>query len=109
VIAGAVPNTVLCTVQALVEFIFQAQGLFLYEDHLHSMLQALCEFHYYKSSIIVAGGRRGKKGIIPHFQILKLKGFIWTIWATHKMGAPYQHTSDITEWCHVTHVKALYC
>ena len=107
-IAGAVPNTVLCAVRALVEFIFQAQGLLLYEDHLHSMLQALREFHYYKSSIIVAGGRRGKKGIIPHFQIPKLEGFIRTIWATRKMGAPYQHTSDITERCHATHVKAPY-
>jgi len=55
-IAGTVPNIVLCAVRALVKFIFQAQGLLLYEDHLHSMLQALCEFHYYKSSIIVAGG-----------------------------------------------------
>jgi hypothetical protein len=107
-IAGTVPNTVLCAVRALVEFIFQAQCLLLYKDHLHSMLQALHEFHYYKSSIIVAGRQQGTKGIIPHFQILKLEGFIRTIWATCKMGAPYQHTSDITERCHATHVKAPY-
>ncbi|KIM88976.1 hypothetical protein PILCRDRAFT_61652 [Piloderma croceum F 1598] len=107
-IAGAVPNNVLCAIRALVEFIFQAQGLLLYEDHLHSMEQALPEFHHYKSSIILAGGRRGKKGIIPHFRIPKLEGFIQAVWSTRMMGAPYQYTSDTTERCHQTHVKAPY-
>jgi hypothetical protein len=108
VIAGAVPTNVLCAIRALVEFIFQAQGLLLYEDHLHSMVEALREFHHYKSSIIIAGGQRGKNGIIPHFRIPKLEGFIRTVWATQMMGAPYQYTSDITERCHTTHVKAPY-
>ena len=56
VIAGVVTINVLCTVRALVKFIFQAQGLLLYEDHLHSMNEALREFHHYKNSIIFAGG-----------------------------------------------------
>ena len=54
-IAGAVPVHVLCAICALVKFIFQAQGLLLYDDHLHSMEQALHEFHHYKASIILAG------------------------------------------------------
>jgi hypothetical protein len=105
VIAGAVPDNVLCAVRALVEFIFQAQGLLIFDDHLHSMEQALLEFHHYKSSVILAGGRRGKNGIIPHFRIPKLEGFTRTVWSTRMMGAPYQYTSDITERCHATHVK----
>jgi len=72
------------------------------------MNEALREFHHYKNSIIFAGGRQGKNGIIPHFRIPKLKGFIQMVWATCMLGAPYQYTSDITERCHTTHVKAPY-
>jgi len=108
VIAGAVPNDVLCAVRALVEFIFQAQSLLLYDDHLHSMDEALREFHHYKSSIILAGGRRGKRGIIPHFRIPKLEGLIRAGWSIRMMGSLSQYTSDTTERCHRTHVKTPY-
>ena len=107
-IAGAVLNNVLCAVRALVEFIFQAQSLLLYDDHLHSMDKALREFHHYKSSIILAGGWRGKNGIIPHFWIPKLEGFIQAVWSVRMIGSIAQYTSNTTEHCHQTHVKAPY-
>jgi hypothetical protein len=108
VIAGAVPDNVLCTIRALVEFIFQAQSLLLYDEHLHALDEALREFHTYKNSIIISGGRRGKKGPIMHFNIPKLEGMNRVAWNASMMGAPYQYTSDITERCHITHVKTPY-
>jgi hypothetical protein len=57
VIAGAVPDCVLCAVHTLIEFIFQAQGLLLYDEHLHALGEALHEFHTYKNAIVNAGGQ----------------------------------------------------
>lgn len=108
VVAGAVPADVLCAVRALVEFIFQAQNLLLYDEQLHALREALREFHTYKNAIIIAGGRRGKRGPIPHFNIPKLELMQGVVDSARLMGAPYQWTSDITERCHITHVKVPY-
>ncbi|KAI6105052.1 hypothetical protein EDD16DRAFT_1695759 [Pisolithus croceorrhizus] len=101
VAAGALPDDVLCTLRAITEFIFLAQGLFHYDETIHSLNEALREFHHYKSSILRAGGRLGKNGPLNHFQIPKLE-------LAQHMGAPYQWSSDITECCHITHVKMPY-
>ncbi|KAG2357545.1 hypothetical protein BDR07DRAFT_1453046 [Suillus spraguei] len=108
VIVGAIPNDVACALHAITEFIFQAQNLFLYDKTLHSLAEALCEFHHYKYSIITAGGRCGKNGPLTHFQIPKLELMQHVIQSTRAMGAPYQWSSDITECCHITHVKQPY-
>jgi hypothetical protein len=93
----------------LTEFIFQAQGLLLYDEHLYALREALRKFHTLKNSIIIAGGRRGKNGPIPHFNIPKLEGMQRVADSVIWMGASYQYTSDITERCHITHVKTPYC
>lgn len=106
--AGAVDRDIpqtLPALRAIVDFIFQAQGLLLYEEHLHSLSEALREFHINKNAIIMAGGRRGKKGLIGHFNIPKLEAMQWLVRSARLMGAPYQYTSDITERCHCTHCK----
>ncbi|KAG1751022.1 hypothetical protein EDB19DRAFT_1893166 [Suillus lakei] len=108
VIVGAVPNEVAHALHAITEFIFQAQNLFLYDETLHSLSKALCKFHYYKDFILTAGGRHGKNGPLNHFQIPKLELMQHVIWSTRAMGAPYQWSSDITEHCHITHVKQPY-
>ncbi|KAG1825737.1 uncharacterized protein BJ212DRAFT_1295109 [Suillus subaureus] len=108
-IAGAVPDDVACTLHTITEFIFQAQNLFLYDKTLHLLTEALCEFHHYKVSIITAGGHRGKNGPLNHFQIPKLELMQHVVQSTRAMGAPYQWSSDITERCHITHVKQPYC
>ncbi|KAG2352937.1 hypothetical protein BDR07DRAFT_1497345 [Suillus spraguei] len=59
-IVGIVPNNVACALCAITEFIFQPQDLFLYDKTLHSLAEALRDFHHYKDSIITAGGCRGK-------------------------------------------------
>jgi hypothetical protein len=108
VAAGAVPDDVLCALRAITEFIFLAQSLFHYNETIHSLNEALREFHHYKSSILKAGGRLGKNGPLNHFQIPQLTLAQHIARSIRKMGAPYQWSSDITERCHITHVKTPY-
>ncbi|KAG1839660.1 hypothetical protein DFJ58DRAFT_845641 [Suillus subalutaceus] len=105
VIVGAVPDEVACVLRAITEFIFQAQNLFLHDETLHSLSEALRKFHHYKDSILAAGGCHGKNGPLDHFQIPKLELMQHVVWSTQAMGAPYQWSSDITECCHITHEK----
>ncbi|KAI5980755.1 hypothetical protein EDD15DRAFT_2186505 [Pisolithus albus] len=108
VAAGALPDDVLCALRAITEFIFLAQALFHYDETIHSLNEALREFHHYKSSILRAGGRLGKNGPLNHFQIPKLELAQHVARSIRQMGAPYQWSSDITERCHITHVKMPY-
>ncbi|KAG1724156.1 uncharacterized protein EDB91DRAFT_1239997 [Suillus paluster] len=108
VIVGAVPDEVACALCAITEFIFQAQNLFLYDETLHSLSEALRKFHYYKDFILTAGGHHGKNSLLNHFQIPKLELMQHVARSTRAMGAPYQWSSDITEHCHITHVKRPY-
>lgn len=108
VAAGAVPEDVLCAIRSLVEFIFQAQNLYHYTETLHALSEALREFHHYKNSIILAGGRLGKNGPLSHFEIPKLELMQGVVTSIQDLGAAYQWTSDITERCHITHVKTPY-
>ncbi|KAI6022479.1 hypothetical protein BKA83DRAFT_4054337, partial [Pisolithus microcarpus] len=108
VAAGALPDNVLCAVRAITEFIFLAQNIYLYDETLHALTEALREFHHYKRSIISAGGRQGKNGPLQHFQIPKLELAQHVVRSTRAMGSPYQWSSDITERCHITHVKTPY-
>lgn len=108
VAAGAVPPFVLRALRSMVDFIFQAQRLVHCDETLYALTEALREFHHFKDAIIAAGGRRGKKGIIPHFQIPKLETMQHVVRSIRAMGAAYQWTSDITERCHITHAKTPY-
>lgn len=100
--AGAVPQQVLQSLRAMTEFIFIAQTLFFWPEHIFALESALEEFHHYKNAIILAGGRRGKHGPIPHFNIPKLEMMQGVADSIRHMGAPYQYTSDTTERCHIT-------
>lgn len=106
--AGGVSPHVLRVIRAIVDFIFQAQSLLLYDEHFHALAEALREFHHYKVTVINAGGRRGKKDRIPHFNIPKLEMMQSVAANARMMGAPFQYTTDITERCHITHVKVPY-
>lgn len=108
VIAGAVDDKVLGAIRSMVDFIFIGQSLLFYDEHLFSLQQALREFHTLKSAIQAAGGRRGKKGVIAHWNIPKLELMNSVSESVKFMGSPYQWTSDITERCHITHVKEPY-
>ncbi|KAI6135392.1 hypothetical protein EDD17DRAFT_1779107 [Pisolithus thermaeus] len=107
--AGALPDDVLCMLHTITKFIFLAQGLFHCNETLHSLNEALHEIHHYKPSILRADGCLGKNSPLNHFQILKLELTQHVARSVHLMGAPYQWSSDITEHCHITHVKMPYC
>ncbi|KAF7980145.1 hypothetical protein HWV62_39591 [Athelia sp. TMB] len=107
-IAGAVPYDVLRSIRALVDFFFQGQGILIYEEQRYAMNSSIHEFHHFKNAIIKAGGRLGKNGPIPHFNIPKLEGMGMVTESIRLMGAPYQYTSDITERCHMSLVKTAY-
>lgn len=105
VVAGAVHPHVLRALRSITDFIFIAQREFHYEETLHTLREALREFHHYKSSILEAGGRRGKNGFLDHFRIPKLELAHHVVPSIRAMGAAYQWTSDITERCHITHAR----
>lgn len=107
-INGGVDSSVMRAIRSLLDFIFQSQSLLFNEEALHALSEALCEFHAYKNAIIEAGGRRGKNGPINHFCIPKLEMLHIISGSARMLGAPYQWTTDITERCHITHVKTPY-
>lgn len=73
VMAGTVPNSVLHALRAITEFIFLTQSVYLYNETLHALSEALREFHHYKPAIITAGGHQGKNSPLNHFHIPKLE------------------------------------
>lgn len=56
VAAGAVDPNVICALCSITEFTFLAQHMFHDKETLHSLGEALQEFHHYKTSILSAGG-----------------------------------------------------
>lgn len=107
-IAGAVHPDVLASIRAFNEFIFQSQGVLIYDEQIHAIRQAMHEFHHFKLAIIKEGGRIGKNGAILNFNIPKLECMGVVPESIREMGAPFQWTSDPTEKCHGTLVKAPY-
>ena len=53
--AGGVDTSVLRALHSITEFIFLAQRVFHDEETLHSLDEALREFHHYKASILATG------------------------------------------------------
>ncbi|EGN94996.1 hypothetical protein SERLA73DRAFT_27072, partial [Serpula lacrymans var. lacrymans S7.3] len=74
--AGAAPPGFICTICALVDFIYQAQAPVYTKKTIQAMVSSLQEFHCKKQAVLDAGGHHGTKGnILNHFQIPKLKLF----------------------------------
>lgn len=102
------PDDVMSSIRALIDFIFQAQNIIFYKESIHALQEALREFHHYKWPIVLNHGRIGKNGRIGHFNIPKLELMQGVADSVSLLGAPYQWTSDVTERCHITHVKTPY-
>ncbi|KAG2029719.1 hypothetical protein BDR03DRAFT_1018036 [Suillus americanus] len=66
-IAGVAAPRLIRSIHALIEFIYLAQNPVHSPDSLHSMVQALSDFHAFKDAIINAEARRGKKGVKEDF------------------------------------------
>lgn len=105
VIIGAVPKDVLVAIRALMDFRYLGQSLQIDERTCDLIDKALLEFHGRKDSIIKAGGRRGKHGIIKDWHIPKLE-FKQSVTANiRENGVPMQWSADVTERAHITVVK----
>ena len=71
--AGTVLDRFICTVRALIEFIYRVQDPVHTDSSITAMEQALAKFHTTKQSVLDLGARRGGKGAIDHFKIPKLE------------------------------------
>ena len=106
IITDAVPKDFLIAVRSLMDFRYLAQAPEISERDCTTINNALREFHDHKSSIISAGARTGKRGIvIDNWFIPKLELLQSVSSSVRESGAPMQWTADTTERCHVTEIK----
>ena len=96
-IAGAAPPTFIRAVQAIIDFIYQAQCSHFTESSVMAMQDALSEFHEEKGAVVETEARRGKAGVIPHFNIPKLELFQSFPGAVHRSGILMQWSADVSE------------
>ncbi|KAG6843092.1 hypothetical protein H0H87_007871, partial [Tephrocybe sp. NHM501043] len=105
VIAGKVTGGFLKAIRALIDFIYIAQYPRHTQRTISAMEQALQEFHENKQSILDAGARAGKKGVMTHFNIPKLELFHSFARAIKLSGSLLQYTADVSERLLITHCK----
>ncbi|KAG6825999.1 hypothetical protein H0H87_008214, partial [Tephrocybe sp. NHM501043] len=104
----ALPDTAMEPICSLLDFIFQAQNLVFYDETVTALRHDLAVFHHFKDNIGSAGGCRGNRGPIGHWNIPKIKLMHSVADSVVLLGAPHQWTSDVMERCHITHVKVPY-
>jgi hypothetical protein len=96
------------SLHAIQDFLYLAQ----YRSHSHETLgylrDALSDFHKTKAAFIRNGSRRGKRGVIGHFNIPKLAGLHAYLYHIPQMGSSPQYSSEITETLHQTMAKTAY-
>ncbi|KAG2346736.1 hypothetical protein BDR05DRAFT_997143 [Suillus weaverae] len=107
-ITGAVPPRFIRAIRALIDFIYLVQNPVHSPQTLHSMVQALSDFHSFKDAIIQAGARKGKKGIKEDFSIPKLELLQSFDGMIKKLGTLMQFSADMTERLLITHCKDLF-
>lgn len=101
----AVSTDFVCCIRSLMDFQYVAQIPVISEDNLAQGLAALKEFHDYKQIILDIGAQRGKKNVLDHFHIPKLKLMQSMIPNTRLSGATFQWTADVTKHKHIVKVK----
>ncbi|KAG2043528.1 hypothetical protein BDR03DRAFT_851704, partial [Suillus americanus] len=107
-IAGVAAPRFIHSICALIEFIYLAQNPVHSPDSLHSMVQALSDFHAFKDAIINAEARRGKKGVKEDFFIPKLKLLQSFRGTVERLGTLMQFSADMTERLLITRCKHLF-
>ena len=106
VIIDAVPRNVLIAIRALMDFRYLAQAPEIDKAMCSKIEDALQEFHTYKASIVIAGGRLGKKRrIINNWWIPKLEFLQNVVPGIRANGAAIQWSADITEHAHIANIK----
>ncbi|KAG1782103.1 hypothetical protein EV702DRAFT_1177149 [Suillus placidus] len=82
-----------------------AQSPVYSDTSIDSMVASLKEFHDHKHAILDAGTRRGTRGTLDNFIILKLELLQSFASFTKDTGALIQWTADVTERLLITHCK----
>ena len=89
--------------RAIVDFIYQAQAPTFTPSSIHTMEEALLEFHDCKDAILQAGARQGKSKEIDHFHIPKLKVLQSFGRSIRNVGCLIQYTADVSKYLLKTH------
>ncbi|KAG1900153.1 uncharacterized protein F5891DRAFT_1128621 [Suillus fuscotomentosus] len=98
-IAGTAPPRFICSICALIEFIYLSQNPVHSPDSLQLMVQALSDFHLFKNAIVDTE----TIFFIPKLELLQsFRGMVM------KMGRLMQFSADITERLLITHCKHLF-
>ncbi|KIN93619.1 hypothetical protein M404DRAFT_35925 [Pisolithus tinctorius Marx 270] len=102
---GAILPLFVYAVCSMVEFIYRAQQPIHTDSSIASMTAALQAFHATKHTILDMRARRGAKGSMDNFNILKLE--LMHTFARHikENGTLIQYTADVTEQLLITHCK----
>ncbi|KAJ7703454.1 hypothetical protein B0H16DRAFT_1347131 [Mycena metata] len=103
--ASGVTKEFSTTIASLLDFFYFGQAPSMGEDVLDKMDSSLGRFHDHKQSILDAGARRGKKGVINNWHIPKLEFLQSVVPSIRANGVPLQWSADITEHAHITEVK----
>lgn len=93
---------------AIHDFIYLAQYRSHTDGTLKYLSDALATFHRCKNIFIKNGGRSGKDGVIPHFNIPKLCALHSYERHIPELGSSPQFSSDISEALHKSMAKAAY-
>lgn len=96
------------SLRAIQDFLYLAQYRSHSRETLGYLRNALNTFHATKAAFIRNGSRRGKRGVIPHFNIPKLGALHAYLTHIPQMGSSPQYSSEITETLHQTMAKAAY-
>ncbi|KIK11315.1 hypothetical protein PISMIDRAFT_122910 [Pisolithus microcarpus 441] len=104
-IAGLAEPDFLCTICAIVDFLYRAQSPTFTSSSICAMEELLQEFHAHKGAILRTGMWRGKSKEIAHFQIPKLKLLHSFSRSIRNVSSLIQYSADVSEWLLITHCK----
>jgi len=105
VIADIAPRGVVTAIRALMDFRYLAQAPIIDDEGCNAITTALNTFHAHKHAITDAGGRRGKREPLTHWQIPKLELLQSVVPSIKQSGVPEQWSADLTEHAHITMIK----
>ena len=95
-------------IHVIVEFIYRVQDPIHTNSSINAMEQALADFHARKQVIINLKAWKGKKGVIKHFNIPKLKLMNSFGQQTRANGPLIQYTADVLEHLLIMHCKTTF-
>lgn len=96
----------LWAIQAMIDFIYQAQSPVHTETSIQRMEDALHEFHDYKHAIVDAGAQKTQSGSVKtDFYIPKLELLQHFTASIRCSGSPIQYMADVSECLLCMHCK----